>query len=199
MLPTLRKVISVNGIYTHFTLHVQKTLRTLVIKMFLRTLLACCLKNSVTSENGNYSHAPMHVCKCLNTLWQGTQEDTFPPLHLKINTTSVRNAAPREWANLLHPHSPGWEKKPWRLQTWTDSQGQVRICRSPACLRGNSSMPSEFGCRGEGGTQQSRPLPRQPCTGPICVAAVVVSSPAEEVENKRDEALPCYPCCAGRG
>lgn len=78
MLPTLRKVISVNGIYTHFTLHVQKALRTLVIKMFLRTLLACCLKNSVTSENGNYSHAPMHVCKCLNNLMTEDPGGHFP-------------------------------------------------------------------------------------------------------------------------
>lgn len=53
-------------------------------------------------------------------------------------------------------------KKTWSLLTWAETHRQERIYRSPACLRGDSSMPLEwegyeFRCSGEGVTQPELP------------------------------------------
>ena len=58
--------MSVNGSYT-FCNACGEVFKTLVIKMFLRTLLAYYVKISVISVNGSYTFSAMYVEWCLRT------------------------------------------------------------------------------------------------------------------------------------
>lgn len=61
LLASMNSVISMNGSYTHSAMHVEKYVRTLVIKMSLRMLSANYDENSVIPVYGSYTHSAMHV------------------------------------------------------------------------------------------------------------------------------------------
>lgn len=96
--------------------------------------------------------------KCPNALYPGIWGDSCPPVHLKIDQTSVEAVDPRDSANPSHSHSP-WEEKP-RESGPEDTQGR----RAGYQHRTEMSLYAE-----QRETWQSCPQPRGQCTDLSCV------------------------------
>ena len=104
---------SVEGRGTHFAMHVDRCLRTLVIKAFLRTLLACQVENSASSVNGSGNISTMHVKKCLKIrVIKIIQKDTCTPMFIAALFTIARIQKQPKC-----PTTDEWIKKMWYLYT----------------------------------------------------------------------------------
>lgn len=98
--------------------------------------------------------------KSLNALHPGIWGDSCPPMHLKIDQTSVGVVDPRDSANPSHPHSL-WEEKPGENGP-EDVQGR----RAGYQGRRETSLNAE-----QRGTRESCPQPKGQCVDLSCVVA----------------------------
>ena len=96
--------------------------------------------------------------KCFCTLHQGTQQVSSPPVHLKIDLTSVGVVDPRDSANPPHPHSLQEEKPGKRGPEDVQGRQAGYQCRTETSLYVEQT-----------GTRENCPQPRGQCVDLSCV------------------------------